>query len=159
MGAGGLSKRLLALADYLPGGDCLGQHRRQHVLCRHISDSGPATVAAIGMLTTPAMMERGYDRGAIVAATGAIRSHDFPAIPLCGLAGIHRQTLSGGIIPGILTGLTHGFPCFYDKKRGWLGEKTGKKSCWDAKWALLVPVIVLGGIYGGASVSQPKQPP
>ena len=62
----------------------------------------------------------------------------------------------GGIVPGILTGIVLMLYCyFYSKKRGWRGEqkernwRTLGEAFWEAKWALVVPVIVLGGIYGG----------
>jgi C4-dicarboxylate transporter DctM subunit len=166
MGAGGLSNRLLALADYmlgsLPGGIALASIAASMFFAA-ISGSGPATVAAIGMLTIPAMIERGYDRlfsCAIVAAAGAIGvmippSNPFVVYGITAQASIGKLFL-GGIVPGLLTGfalmlLTY----FYSKKKGWVGEKKDRslsqflKVIWDAKWALLVPVIVLGGIYGG----------
>lgn len=65
MGAGGLSRRLLALADEIVGGTYGGMGLTAIVTCMFfgaISGSGPATVAAIGALTIPAMVERGYDR-------------------------------------------------------------------------------------------------
>lgn len=74
MGAGGLSKRLLDLADEIVGGLYGGIGLTAVVTCMFfgaISGSGPATVAAIGALTIPAMIERGYDRffaAALVAA-------------------------------------------------------------------------------------------
>ena len=166
MGAGGLSNRLLSLADYmlggLPGGIALASIGASMFFAA-ISGSGPATVAAIGMLTIPAMIERGYDKlfaCAIVAAAGAIGvmippSNPFVVYGITAQASIGKLFL-GGIVPGLLTGfalmiLTY----FYSKKKGWVGEKRERtllqflKVIWDAKWALLVPVIVLGGIYGG----------
>ena len=166
MGAGGLSKRLLGLADYLlgslPGGIALASIGASMFFAA-ISGSGPATVAAIGMLTIPAMIERGYDKFfacAVVAAAGAIGVMIPPSNPFV-VYGITAQAsigklFMGGIIPGFLTGSALMiYTYFYAKKRGWTGieqEKSPKllaKVIWDAKWALLVPVIVLGGIYGG----------
>ena len=78
MGAGGLSKRLLALGDELVGALPGGMALASIVTCiffASISGSGPATVAAIGTITIPAMIERGYDRffaAAVVAAAGCI---------------------------------------------------------------------------------------
>lgn len=61
-----------------------------------------------------------------------------------------------GIVPGVLTGLVlMGYCFFYSRRRGWRGEQkkrtvgTLSRAAWEAKWALMVPVIVLGGIYGG----------
>lgn len=166
MGAGGLSKRLLALADYmlgsLPGGIALASIGASMFFAA-ISGSGPATVAAIGMLTIPAMIERGYDKlfaCSIVASAGAIGvmippSNPFVVYGVTAQASIGKLFL-GGIIPGILTGLVLMiFTYLYSKKRGWMGLEQERsplllvRAIWDAKWALLVPVIVLGGIYGG----------
>lgn len=166
MGAGGLSKRLLNLADYMlgsfPGGIALVSIVASMFFAA-ISGSGPATVAAIGMITVPAMIERGYNKffaGAVVAAAGAIGVMIPPSNPFVVYGVTAQQSIGalfmGGIVPGILTGLALMiYTYFYCKKKGWRGidrEKNTKELLhviWDAKWALLVPVIILGGIYGG----------
>ncbi|SHN68124.1 TRAP transporter large permease subunit [Desulfovibrio litoralis] len=166
MGAGGLSKRILDLADYLlgslPGGIALVSIGASMFFAA-ISGSGPATVAAIGMITIPAMIERGYDKyfaSCVVAAAGAIGVMIPPSNPFVVYGVTAQESIGklfmGGIIPGILTGLgLMIYAYFYSKKKGWLGvarEKNTKEFIrvfWEAKWALLVPVIVLGGIYGG----------
>jgi C4-dicarboxylate transporter DctM subunit len=166
MGAGGLSSRLLTLADEMLGALPGGMAMASVATCMFfaaISGSGPATVAAIGSLTIPAMIERGYNKYfacAIVAAGGAIGVMIPPSNPFV-IYGIASQTSIGdlflaGIIPGILTGLVlMGYSFWYSKKNGWMGEKktrtfgTFAKAIWDAKLALMVPVIVLGGIYSG----------
>jgi C4-dicarboxylate transporter DctM subunit len=128
-----------------------------------ISGSGPATVAAIGMLTIPAMIERGYDKlfaCCIVASAGCIGvmippSNPFVVYGITAQASIGKLFL-GGIVPGVMSGLLLMiFTYVYSKKRGWKGVDQERstalliRAIWDAKWALLVPVIVLGGIYGG----------
>ncbi|WP_245751049.1 TRAP transporter large permease subunit [Desulfomicrobium apsheronum] len=166
MGAGGLSQRLLSLADEMLGGLYGGMALVTVATCMFfgaISGSGPATVAAIGALTVPAMVERGYDKyfaGALVAAAGAIGVMIPPSNPFV-VYGISAQVsigdlFLGGIVPGVLTGLVlMGYAYFFSKARNWHGEvrersvKTLGKAFWNAKWALMVPVIVLGGIYGG----------
>ena len=166
MGAGGLSQRLLSLADEMLGGLYGGMALVTVATCMFfgaISGSGPATVAAIGALTIPAMVERGYDKffaGAIVAASGAIGVLIPPSNPFV-VYGISAQVsigdlFIGGIVPGILTGLVlMGYSYFYAKARNWRGEARKRTvvslwtAIWNAKWALMVPVIVLGGIYGG----------
>jgi C4-dicarboxylate transporter DctM subunit len=166
MGAGGLSRRLLNLADEmlgaLPGGMALATIGTCMFFAA-ISGSGPATVAAIGSLTIPAMVERGYCKyfsAAIVAAAGAIGVMIPPSNPFV-VYGVSAQAsigklFMGGIVPGLLTGLAlMAYSYWYSKKRGWKGEvrdrnlKTFMHAVWEAKWALMVPVIVLGGIYGG----------
>lgn len=166
MGAGGLSTRLLRLADEMLGGLHGGMALTTVATCMFfgaISGSGPATVAAIGSLTIPAMIERGYNKffaGALVAASGAIGVMIPPSNPFV-VYGVSAQIsigdlFIGGIIPGVLTGLVlMAYAYFYSRKMGWRGESENRSlkklgaAFWDAKWALMVPVIVLGGIYGG----------
>ncbi len=166
MGAGGLSYRLLALADELLGGLTGGLAIASIATCMFfaaISGSGPATVAAIGAITVPAMVERGYDKmfaAAVVAAAGAIGVMIPPSNPFV-VYGVTAQASVGnlfiaGIIPGVLTGLVLMVITYIiSKKNGWKGEEKQRsissvsKAFWNAKWAILVPIIVLGGIYGG----------
>lgn len=166
MGAGGLSTRLLAVADEFVGSFTGGVALASVVTCMFfasISGSGPATVAAIGALTIPAMIERGYNvnfSAAVVAAAGAIGvmippSNPFVVYAVAGQTSVGKLFIAG-IIPGLLTGSALMVVVYLiSKKNGWQGEvrerniKTVCKSMWSAKWALLVPVIVLGGIYGG----------
>ncbi|WP_297050325.1 TRAP transporter large permease subunit [uncultured Desulfovibrio sp.] len=166
MGAGGLSHRLLTLADEIVGGLYGGMGLTAIVTCMFfgaISGSGPATVAAIGGLTIPAMIERGYDKFfacALVAAAGCVGVMIPPSNPFV-VYGVAAQVsigdlFMGGIVPGILTGLVlMGYCFFYSRRRGWRGQEKKRdigtlgRAFWEAKWALMVPVIVLGGIYGG----------
>ncbi len=166
MGAGGLSQRLLNLADELLGALHGGMALATIGTCMFfaaISGSGPATVAAIGSLTIPAMVERGYDKlfaASVVAAAGAIGVMIPPSNPFV-VYGVSSQVsigklFLGGIVPGVMTGLfLMAYAYWYSKKRGWKGQEkkrnftTFMKAVWEAKWALMVPVIVLGGIYSG----------
>ncbi|MEA5023715.1 hypothetical protein SDC9_26204 [bioreactor metagenome] len=166
MGEGGLSKRLLGLADELLGSFTGGLALATVVTCMFfaaISGSGPATVAAIGSLTIPAMVERGYSRAfaaALVAAAGSIGVMIPPSNPFV-VYGVSAQVsigklFMGGIVPGLIIGLVlMGISYYYSKKNGWKGEarkrtfRTVGKAFWEAKWALMVPVIILGGIYSG----------
>ena len=166
MGAGGLSHRLLALADEMLGSLYGGLGLATIATCMFfaaISGSGPATVAAIGSLTIPAMVERGYDKYfscAIIACAGAIGvmippSNPFVVYGVAAQASIGKLFL-GGIVPGMLTGLALMLVCYFTaKKKGWRGEDRKRSvgsisaAFWRAKWALMVPVIILGGIYGG----------
>lgn len=166
MGAGGLSKRLLALGDELVGALPGGMALATIVTCMFfaaISGSGPATVAAVGVITIPAMIARGYDKyfsAAVVAAAGAIGVIIPPSNPFV-VYGVSAEASVGklfiaGVLPGVLMGLVLMVVAYLvSKQNGWKGEERVRtassmlRAVWDAKWALLVPVIVLGGIYGG----------
>lgn len=166
MGGGNIIKRLLKLSDeligFLPGGLALVSI----VTCMFfaaISGSGPATVAAIGTLLIPAMIKQGYNPGfatAVVAAAGSLGVIIPPSNPLVIYGVVGQQSISklfmAGILPGLLTGLALMIVTYkIAKKNGWQGDKTSfnlkstLKATWDAKLALLVPIIILGGIYGG----------
>lgn len=166
MGAGGLSKRLLAVGDELVGALPGGMALATVMTCMFfaaISGSGPATVAAVGTITIPAMIARGYDKyfsAAVVAAAGAIGVIIPPSNPFV-VYGVSAEVSIGklfiaGIVPGVIMGLGLMLVAYIvSKKEGWRGEERIRtagsvlRALWGAKWALLVPVIVLGGIYGG----------
>ena len=169
MGKGGVSKRLLAFASALVGWMTGGLGMVTIVACMFfaaISGSGPATVAAIGGFMIPAMIARNYDGGfasAVAASAGSIGVIIPPSIPfvLYGVIGgvsVGSMFLAG-IIPGLIIGSGLLVTAYViSKKRGYKPEsgeassfefKDVLKTFWDAKWALLIPVIILGGIYGG----------
>lgn len=166
MGKGGISERLFNFANALVGNKTGGFAIATIVTCMFfaaISGSGPATVAAIGGIMIPAMVKQGYDKRfatAVVAAAGSIGVIIPPSIPMV-IYGVVGSVSIGdmfiaGIIPGLLVGLSLIIWTYiYSKKKGYKGtnEETSLKSImtsfWDAKWALLIPVIILGGIYGG----------
>lgn len=127
-----------------------------------LSGSSPATVTAIGSMTIPQMKEEGYDSAyatAIVAAAGTIGVIIPPSIPFV-IYGVSAQCsisdlFIAGVIPGILIGvvlmLVNYFSCrthHYGKKHSSSGRHL-LATLKDSIWALLVPVIILGGIYGG----------
>lgn len=166
MGKGGISERLFNVANALVGNRTGGFAIATIVTCMFfaaISGSGPATVAAIGGIMIPAMVRQGYDKKfatATVAAAGSIGVIIPPSIPMV-IYGVTGNTSIGdlfiaGIVPGVLVGLSMIiWAYYYSKKKGYKGleEPTSLlkiwKATWDAKWALLIPVIILGGIYGG----------
>lgn len=166
MGIGGLSRRLFAMADEFLGSAYGGLALATVVTCvlfGAMSGSGPATVAAIGALCVPAMIERGYDKkfaAAIVACAGAIGvlippSNPFVVYAISANVSVGKLFMAG-IVPGLLVAaVLMVYSYFKAKKEGWRGEdrprtaKTKLAALWEAKWALMVPVIILGGIYGG----------
>ena len=166
MGKGGLSSQLIGLADMLLGRRTGGLAMATVVACTFfcaISGSGIATCAAIGMITIPAMVERGYSKAfsaAIVACSGAIGVMIPPSNPFVLYGVITNVSIGklfmGGVLPGIVTCVLLCLVSWYiSKKNGWRGEDREYswaeigKAVWEARWALMVPVIILGGIYGG----------
>ncbi|OZV13913.1 C4-dicarboxylate ABC transporter permease [Tissierella sp. P1] len=163
---GGVSKRLLNLADHIIGYVTGGLGMVTTLTCMFfaaISGSGPATVSAVGSFMMPAMKEKGYDEGyaaALTAAAGTIGVIIPPSIPFV-IYGVVTGTSIGslflaGIIPGIIMGLALMIVNYRtSKKNGYTGSgerptiKSVLKATKDAFWALLSPVIILGGIYSG----------
>lgn len=128
-----------------------------------ISGSGIAEVAAIGAVMVPLMVKKGYDRGyssALVAASATMGPTIPPGITLIiyGVTvGVSITALfTAAIIPGILMGVSLIlYNYFISKKRDYKGTskpfsvKAILKDMYTAKWALFLPVLVLGGIYAG----------
>lgn len=166
MSAGGVSKRLLNVCNVFLGRFTGGLATVTVVLCMFfaaVSGSGPATVAAIGSMVVPAMLEKGYGKGftlALIATAGSIGVVIPPSIPMV-IYGVSTSTsisalFMAGFLPGILIGISLILVSYvYCRKHGWKGEKrryTAKEkllAVWDAKWAIINPVIILGGIYAG----------
>lgn len=166
MGKGGISDRLFRVANSMVGNKTGGFAIATIITCMFfaaISGSGPATVAAIGGIMIPAMVKQGYDKKfatAVVASAGSLGVIIPPSIPMVIYGVVGSVSIAdmfiAGIIPGILVGLSlMVWSYIYSRKKGYTGseEKTSisniAKSVWEAKWALLIPVIILGGIYGG----------
>ncbi len=166
MGGGGISRRLLNVANVYFGRIQGGLAIVTVVVCMFfaaISGSGPATVAAVGGMVVPTMLQKGYDRKfvlALIAAAGSIGVIIPPSIPMVVYSVTTNSSVSklfmAGFVPGILIGLVLiAYSYYYAKKMGYKGDtdpfswKRAMKETWDSKWALLSPVIILGGIYGG----------
>ncbi len=166
MSAGGLSQRLIKMADvlvrHLPGG--MG-HVTVVSACifAAISGSAAATTAAIGSIMIPAMVDRGYDKGfatALAVSAGVLGPLIPPSIAAVLWGVIAEQSIArlfmAGVGPGLLlaAGLLvltwlhakrHNIP---REPRATAGEiRTAFR---DGIWALAAPLVVLGGIYSGA---------
>lgn len=166
MGAGGVSRRILEVANAFFGRITGGLAIVTVIVCMFfaaVSGSGPATVAAVGSMVIPTMLQAGYSKSFIlglVAAAGSIGVIIPPSIPMV-LYGVTTGTsitnmFLGGILPGLLIGfMLIIYAYVYSRKMGWKGSEAkfdGRKTLilmWEAKWALLNPVIILGGIYAG----------
>jgi C4-dicarboxylate transporter, DctM subunit len=166
METGGLSKRLVNVADKMLGNTTGGLGTVTVVACLFfgaISGSGPATVAAIGGIMIPYMVKAGYDKTyatGLAAVAGGLGVIMPPSIPMV-VYGVATNTSIGdlflaGIVPAFVVAAFLIIPnVFLSKKAGYKGNgikfswKELFKATWDAKWALLMPLIILGGIYGG----------
>lgn len=165
MHTGGISQRLVNLASALVGNVTGGLAMVAIITSMFfaaISGSGAATTAAIGSIMIPAMIKAGYDdkfATANQAASGALGVIIPPSIPLI-LYGIAAQQSIGdlflaGILPGIfITGTLLISAYVFSKKNGYLPiEKKNLTPIGPAfRQAILsifMPIIVLGGIYGG----------
>lgn len=166
MEVGGMANRMIGIATKL-----VGAYRGSMglvtvfacALFAALSGSGPATTAAIGSVTVPAMKRDGYDvpfAAAITAAGGALGSL-IPPSNLLIIYGLVSDTsiprlFLAGILPGILiTGLLMITTYLIARKRGYGGGgdafswRPFLKAAWDGKWSIGAPVLILGGIYGG----------
>jgi C4-dicarboxylate transporter DctM subunit len=165
MSVGGIATRLIDVAASMLGaitGGLGAVVAISSMFFGALSGSSLATVSAIGSIMVPQMKRKGYDLGysaVLTACAGTVGAVIPPSIPLV-IYGVVTGTSVGdlflaGIVPGILIGIGlmigNYFVC---KKRGYAGEERVPirgvlKSIWVAKWALMAPVIILGGIYAG----------
>lgn len=166
MEGGGLSKRLVLFFDALVGHLTGGLAIVTVVTCMFfgaISGSGPATTAAVGAIMVPTMVEKGYDKRfamALVAASGCLGVIIPPSIPMVSYGISVNASIAtmfmAGFMPGVVLGtLLIATAVVICKKSGFTGN--GETFGWnkvagsfkDAFWAILSPVIILGGIYSG----------
>lgn len=169
MQGGGIAKRLMNLANALIGwfrGGLGSSTVLSTMLFSSLSGSAAATTAAIGSATIPEMERRGYPRNfaaALVASAGELGSIIPPSTVMILYGFIANVSIGSlfiaGVIPGILVGLSlmvttiivarvQGFD-----KVSKVDTKVWAKNVWiafkDAFWALMMPVVILGGIYFG----------
>lgn len=166
MGHGGLSKRLLKVGLVLFGRYSGGLAIIAVVTCMFfaaISGSGPATVAAVGAILMPAMAKGGYRppfTGGLIASAGSLGVIIPPSIPMVIYATSANVSVTkmfmAGVVPGALIGIALIVYAWFQARREGIERSTERHSfkdivltTWEAKWALMVPVLILGGIYGG----------
>ena len=167
MAKAGISKRLIKFVD-----TCVG-HKKGGIaiVCvivacffGAISGSGPATVAALGAVLIPAMVEQGGFSApfstALMATSSSIAIVIPPSIAFVVYASITGVSIAdmfmAGIVPGLLMGVALVIVVMLEAKKHNIKpsrERATGKERWDAFkdafWGFLMPVIILGGIYGG----------
>mgnify|MGYP002519230642 FL=1 len=166
MASGGISKRLVNFANLLVGGIKGGLSMAAilaSMIFAAISGSCPATTAAIGSIMLPEMEKNGYETdfsAATVAAAGTVGQVIPPSVPMvtfCVLGGCSVGTLfMAGILPGILMGVVMMVISYIYAVKHKIVPVREKKTLkeilhvlMDSIWAILMPVIILGGIYSG----------
>lgn len=171
MTKGGVSRKLFDVFTYFIGNKTAGIPCAVIVTCLFfgaISGSAPATVAAVGSMTVPIMLEMGYDKKfcvAIVAVAGGLGVIIPPSIPFILFAQVTGVSVSdlfiAGIIPGIMiAAILMCYAFYYCKKHGEdkakiqvlvdeLHARGFKDVFVSSFFALLTPVIILGCIYCG----------
>ncbi len=165
METGGISRRLVEFAKSIVGGVQGGLPMTCVLTCMifaAVSGSSVATTFAVGAILIPALIKHGYPTpyaAALQATSAELGVIIPPSIPMI-LYGVSAEVSIGelfiaGFGPGILIGLALMlFVYVYCRFKGY-GKNDGDgrlsfgKATWQAGWALMMPVIILGGIYGG----------
>ncbi len=125
-----------------------------------VSGSGPATVAALGLILIPAMVKSGYDKpfaAATVSVTSGLAIVIPPSIAFIvygGIADVSVPALfAAGFIPGVVVALfLMGSVLITSHRKGYRGNPRimpVSKALREAFWGVMTPVVILGGIYGG----------
>lgn len=167
MEVGGMANRMIGIATTL-----VGAYRGSMglvsvfacMLFAALSGSGPATTAAIGSVTVPAMKREGYDipfAASIVASAGALGSL-IPPSNLLIIYGLVSETsiprlFLAGLLPGVIVTILLMLTTYIiARRRGYGGDGDPftwgpfLRAAWDGKWSIGAPILILGGIYGGA---------
>ena len=169
MNSSGISRRLIALASALFGfvrGGLAMVSIGASLFFAEISGSAVADVAALGSILIPAMERMGYSKefaAAVTSSSATLAVIIPPSIPMILYAVMSGSSVVelfvAGIIPGIVGGMlmmavAYGFAVRHDYP---VEETFQLARLWqtfkDAAWALLLPVIILGGIFTGCSSS------
>ena len=125
-----------------------------------VSGSGPATVAALGLILIPGMTKAGYDKpfaAATVAVTSGLAIVIPPSIAFIVYGGVAEVSVpalfAAGFVPGVVVALfSMGAVLIISQRNGYRGGKTDLsvgRAFREALWGVLTPVVILGGIYGG----------
>jgi len=169
MEKGGISHRLVRFADSLVGhirGGLGMAAITSSMIFAGMSGSSAADASATGSITIPAMIRNGYPKG-FAASIESVASSVGPIIPPSSLMIIYAaitgvstgKMFMGGLIPGILIGLSAMVVTYFYAEKLHLGG-TKRHGVWDtlknildtakeAFWALMTPLIIIGGIVSG----------
>jgi C4-dicarboxylate transporter, DctM subunit len=165
MTKGAIARRLIAFVNSLVGWFPGGLAMAGVLACiffAAISGSSPATVVAIGTIMVPALIKAGYDKRfsiGLITTAGSLGIVIPPSIPMILYCLVMNASVAemfmAGVLPGLLIGTAlMGFVYYNARKHDWKLDKrpsfsevirTGRQGF----WAILLPVIVLGGIYTG----------
>ncbi len=166
MERGGISRRLISVSDCFVGNVRGGLAHVTILSCMlfsAISGSGPATTAAVGGTMIPTMLRRNYDRnysGAVAACGGTLGILIPPSIALIVYGVSADESITRLFVAGFLPGLILGIMlmcCATLMARFKTPNQPGEpfairrtvRTMWESRWALMAPVVILGGIYGG----------
>ncbi len=165
MDVGGLSTRILrwarALVGHISGGVAMTTHVAS-MFFGSLSGSAPATVIAIGKIMYPEMLRQGYSKhfaSGLITSTGSVSLIIPPSLTLIIFATVTNTSVGALFLAGLSAGIVFGI---FGLGYIWVYAKRNKmprqtrataKELWEstrkAGWALMVPIIILGGIYFG----------
>ena len=165
MTEGAIARRLIAVMNLLVGRFRGGAAMSAVVACvffAALSGSSPATVVAIGSIMIPALVKSGYEKkfttGLLTSAgsLGIVIPPSIPMILYCLVMNVSvAQLFMAGILPGVLIGgVFMGYTYVLARRHNWHTTRVYERGepariIKDGVWGLMLPVIVLGGIYTG----------
>ena len=165
MNTGGISQRLVNLVSAMVGfvrGGLAIVNIGVNMFFAEISGSAVADVAAVGSVLIPSMKRRGYSgefAAAVTSSAGSLAIIIPPSIPMILYAAIADTSVLklflSGVVPGVLGGFGLMAVSYYYAVKYNLPREAAfsLQRLWtalrEAGWALLLPVIILGGIFGG----------
>ena len=159
----GIAARIVALMEALVGSMTGGLAVATVAVATFwgaVSGSGPATVAALGLILIPGMAKAGYNKAfatATVSVTSGLAIVIPPSIAFIvygGVADVSVPALfAAGFVPGVIVAFfIMGAVLLISRKRGYKGKPRQQpvgKALREAFWGIMTPVVILGGIYGG----------
>ena len=166
MTQGGISRRIVDLANAMVGGVRGGLFYVMIISCAFfaaLSGSAPATVIAIGAMLYPEMVKRGYPKersAGLLAVAGGLGPIIPPSIIMVVYGTITSSSIGdlfkGGIVAGVMIAVVLAIVCgILSRRENWptsdvrLSLTELLKAIWKAGLAVMLPVVVLGGIYSG----------